>query len=161
MSNGKIAAAASAAVIALAAPVVIYFEGTRYVPYRDIGGVLTVCEGDTYGVDPNHIYSPAECAARLKERLGQHDDGIRQCIKVPIEDHEHAAYLSFAYNVGVGAFCGSTLVKRLNAGDHAGACGELKRWTMAAGKVLAGLVKRRAAEFALCMGTIPSLGVKG
>jgi lysozyme len=59
--------------------------------------------------------------------------------------------VSFAYNVGGGNYCGSTLVRKLNAGDTAGACNELTRWTRAKGIVLPGLVKRREAERQLCL----------
>jgi lysozyme len=71
-------------------------------------------------------------------------------VKVPISEEEHAAYLSFAFNVGVNAFCGSTAVRKLNAGDRTGACAELSNWTRSGGKVLPGLVRRRAAERQLC-----------
>jgi hypothetical protein len=57
---------------------------------------------------------------------------VQLCVTVPINDGELAAYTSFAFNEGEGAFCRSTLLKKLNAGDHAGACAELSRWTMAA-----------------------------
>jgi lysozyme len=53
-------------------------------------------------------------------------------------------------NVGSDAACKSTLMRKLNMGDLAGACSELSRWTMAGGKVYPGLVRRRAAERALC-----------
>ena len=61
-----------------------------------------------------------------------------------------AAFLSFAFNVGNGAFCGSTLTRKANAGDMPGACAELSRWTYAGGKQMPGLVIRRAAERQLC-----------
>jgi lysozyme len=59
------------------------------------------------------------------------------------------ALVSFAYNVGVGALGSSTLLRLLNAGDHAGAAAQFGRWNKAGGKALAGLTKRRAAEAAL------------
>ena len=65
-------------------------------------------------------------------------------------DGQKAAFLSFAFNVGAQKFCGSTLVKKANQGDMPGACAELSRWTYAGGRELPGLVKRRAAERALC-----------
>ena len=63
----------------------------------------------------------------------------------------HPALVSFTYNIGGQAFCSSTLVRKLNAGDTVGACNELSRWTRAKGIELPGLVKRRAAERAMCL----------
>jgi len=65
-------------------------------------------------------------------------------------DGQKAAFVSFAYNVGAGAFCGSTLVKLANSGDMAAACAQLSRWTFAGGKQLKGLVNRRADERRIC-----------
>ena len=73
-----------------------------------------------------------------------------ECVKRPMNDGQKAAFLSFAFNVGNGAFCSSTLVRKANAGDMPGACAELSRWTYAGGKQLQGLVNRRAAERKLC-----------
>ncbi|MDU2883127.1 MAG: lysozyme, partial [Enterobacter sp.] len=56
------------------------------------------------------------------------------------------ALVDFAYNLGVKALEGSTLLKKLNAGDYAGAAAEFPKWNKAGGKVLPGLVKRREAE---------------
>ena len=74
------------------------------------------------------------------------------CIKRPMTDGQKAAFLSFAFNVGNRAFCDSTLARKANAGDMAGACAELSRWTYAGGKQLPGLVRRRATERAVCEG---------
>lgn len=75
--------------------------------------------------------------------------------------HEQVAFIHFAYNVGVGAFCASTAAKKLNAGDHAGACAQISRWIVVAGKDCrqpgsgcAGIPLRRAHERALCEGRI-------
>ncbi|TFU20914.1 lysozyme, partial [Proteus mirabilis] len=61
---------------------------------------------------------------------------------------------SFAFNVGTTTFARSTLLKKLNAGDRAGACEEIKRWVYAGGKVWRGLVSRREAESVLCHGNL-------
>lgn len=65
-------------------------------------------------------------------------------------DSQRAAFLSFAFNVGDDAFCRSTLVRMVNAGDINSACAELSRWTYASGTQLPALVRRRAAERQLC-----------
>lgn len=143
----KLGAAAAAALLSM----VSAFEGTALRAYRDPIGVLTACSGHTGpDVRAGATYTREQCAAMLETDLVDHWDRIRPCIKVPLSDGEKTAYVSFAFNVGSGAFCGSTLARRLNAGDHPGACAELSRWTLAGGKQLPGLVTRRAAERAMC-----------
>ncbi|VDY34702.1 Phage-related lysozyme (muraminidase) [Morganella morganii] len=75
-------------------------------------------------------------------------------IKVPIDDNTRVAIYSFVYNVGPGAFSRSTMLRKLNAGDIAGACDEMKRWTFAGGKQWQGLINRRETEKAVCHGTL-------
>lgn len=148
----KLAAKIGAGAIALAVPLVAHFEG--YVPwvYRDPIGRLAACYGhDDQTMTPGKRFTAAECQAMLEEDLLKHAEAI-DCIKRPLSDGQKAAFLSFAFNVGNGAFCGSTLVRKANAGDMAGACAELSRWTLAGGKELPGLVRRRAAERAVCEG---------
>ena len=134
--------------------------GLENDPYKDIVGVTTVCYGETKNVEQRR-YSDEECAQMLVARLGEFNAEIGRCINRPVPDNVRAAVLSWAYNVGSDAACKSTLMRRLNAGDFAGACAELSRWTMAGGKVVKGLANRRAHERALCEGTLPSLGVVG
>jgi lysozyme len=131
---------------------VAMWEGTEYTPYRDVVGVLTVCNGYT-GPDivPGKTYGKAECDLLLKKELTEHGLGVLKCTQVPLNQNQYDAFASFAYNVGVGAYCKSTLVKKLNAGDYTGACNELLRWNKAGGKVYRGLTRRREAERALCL----------
>ncbi|ECQ3321618.1 glycoside hydrolase family protein [Salmonella enterica] len=126
-------------------------EGRRYIPYRDVAGVLTACDGHT-GKDiiPGKRYTDAECDAMLDKDLKRVKAQVDPLIKVSIPESERAAFYSFAYNVGTGAFARSTLLKKLNAGDHAGACNELKRWTYAGGRQWKGLVTRREIERQVC-----------
>lgn len=148
----RLAAKIGAGAIALAVPLVAHFEG--YVPwvYRDPIGRLAACYGhDDQTMTPGKRFTAAECQAMLDEDLLKHAEAI-DCIKRPLTDGQKAAFLSFAFNVGNSAFCGSTLVRKANAGDMAGACAELSRWTLAGGKELPGLVRRRAAERAVCEG---------
>ncbi|EKJ2339318.1 lysozyme [Salmonella enterica] len=126
-------------------------EGRRHEPYRDVAGVLTVCDGHT-GKDivPGKHYTDAECDALLNKDLALVAARIDPLIKASIPNSERAALYSFAYNVGTGAFARSTLLKKLNADDLAGACNELKRWTYAGGKQWKGLVTRREIEHEVC-----------
>ncbi len=75
---------------------------------------------------------------------------IDPLIKVRIPETTRAALYSFTYNVGAGAFGKSTLMKKLNSGDVAGACKELQRWTYAGGQQWKGLITRREIERSVC-----------
>lgn len=144
----KLAAKIGAGAVALAVPVVIYFEGEVLHGYRDPVGIVTACVGHTETAKMRK-YTKAECEELLYRDLLKHADAL-DCINHPMTDAQKAAFLSFAFNVGKSKFCSSTLVRKANAGDMRGACAELSRWTMAGGKELPGLVKRRAAERELC-----------
>ncbi|EEO27626.2 lysozyme [Oxalobacter paraformigenes] len=127
-------------------------EGYRDKAYKDAVGVPTVGYGETAGVRIGDRTTPERALVQLLKSTEKHADAIRQCIHVPLYQHEFDAYVSLAYNIGAGNFCRSTLVKKLNAKDYAGACQEIKRWGRAGGKVLPGLVKRREAEYRMCTG---------
>lgn len=146
-------AAVSAAVLALATPVVTHFEGEVRHGYRDPIGLITYCVGHLAkpGETVKATYTHEECALTLRKDLADHDAGIQSCVTVDMPPEVHAAMLSFTFNVGVAAFCKSTAAALLNARNWAGACAQLKRWTMAGGKILPGLVARRQAEYDLCM----------
>ena len=127
-------------------------EGRLYVPYPDVAGVLTVCDGHT-GPDivSNKTYTDQECDSLLRADLKPVQAAVNGLVKVPLSDYQRAALYSFAYNVGPEAFYKSSLLKRLNAGDKAGACNELRRWVLAGGRKWRGLMKRRETERALCL----------
>ena len=146
----KLAMKIGAGAAALAVPLVMQWEG--YVPWvhRDPIGRLAVCYGhDDQTLTPGKRYSAQQCQDMLAEDLIKHAQAL-DCIKAPLTDGQKAAFVSFAYNVGARQFCGSTLARRVNAGELPGACSELSKWVFAGGKQLPGLVKRRAAERALC-----------
>lgn len=160
-TKAKALTAISAGALALAAYIVPRFEGLALDPYADVGGVLTVCYGETHGVEQRQ-YTPAECQALLQASLASHGADLAACMPPGLPDHVQAAVLSFGYNVGASAFCGSTMARKLQSGDIAGACTELSRWTRVAGKdcrdpaaKCAGIVKRRDVERAMCEGRAP------
>lgn len=126
-------------------------EGREYVPYKDVVGIITVCDGHT-GKDiiPNKRYSDAECDALTKADLERIAKQVNPSIKVKTTETQLAAIYSFSYNVGANAFINSTMLKKLNAGDYAGACDELKRWVYAGGKKWKGLMNRRDVEYEVC-----------
>lgn len=135
---------------------VALWEGTRYTPYEDIVGVLTVCQGYT-GSDiiKNKKYTPQECKALLVKELDAHSRGMLKCVNVPLNQHQYDAFLLFTYNVGVNAFCTSnSVLKPLNRGDYEAACKGMLKWTYAGGKYSQGLANRRNYEYKMCMGEL-------
>jgi lysozyme len=145
-------ASVGAVAAALLLSYVPQFEGMVLRGYKDPVGIVTACAGHTKTAVLGRAYTPEQCNVILEDDLVEHAEGVKACIKVPASTGEIAAYTSFAFNVGTGAFCRSTMVRKLNAGDHAGACAELSKWIYAGDRQLPGLVKRRAAERAICEG---------
>lgn len=126
-----------------------------------MGDVPTLGFGTTEGVRPGDRTDPVKALGRALADVNRFEDALRKCVKVPLHQHEYDAFVSLAYNIGGGAFCGSTLVTKLNAGDYAGACAQILRWTYFQGKNCAapeharlcgGLAKRRQAEYRQCIG---------
>lgn len=152
MISKKRAAAASLVASALAISSIASFEGFRGSAYRDPVGIPTIGYGETKGVHMGDTITPREALERLRTSADEHGQGMARCIHVPVSQGEYDAFLSFSYNVGVGAFCRSTLAKKLNAQDYEGACKELLKWNRAGGRVLPGLTKRRQEEYKLCSG---------
>ncbi|MBU2936974.1 MULTISPECIES: lysozyme [Pacificibacter] len=148
----------AAASLAAAVPVVSQFEGRSLNAYRDVVGVATICDGVTLGVRMGDTATNAECDQLLARELRTHAAGLSACIADDVEKaiprDTAVALISWTYNVGVTAACGSTLVRKLNAGDLVGACAQLPRWNRAGGRVVRGLTNRRAAEFDLCIGAL-------
>lgn len=153
--KGKIAVSAAAVVALAAAALVKPWEGYSPTPYLDIVGVRTVCYGQTGNIE-NRRYSKAECEAMLQSELGQYLSELQRCIHQPLRQHEWAAVLSLAYNMGTPAICRSTMVRKINAGAPPREfCAELRKWVYAGGKRVKGLVNRREAEYRVCMGYEP------
>lgn len=147
----KIPGSRKAGALAIAAALVAGAEGLRTVAYKDPVGIPTLCFGETRNVKPGDTATIAQCRALLAERLNEFSAGVDRCLTTRVPDESHAAFLSFAYNVGTGAFCKSTLVRKANAGDVTGACNEILRWDHAKGIRLPGLTRRRQKEQALCL----------
>jgi lysozyme len=148
--NAVKAVTAVLAAASLAAAFIADHEGWINTGYKDPIGIVTRCAGHVQGAVLGQVYSDDECAVDLANDVVGKGLAIAPCIKVPISVETRAAFISFAFNVGAPAFCRSTLVRKLNAGDAKGACAELSRWVNAGGRPLPGLVKRRADERALC-----------
>lgn len=133
------------------------YEGYSSAPYKDVAGVWTNGYGSTQGVGPRSQTNPVRAVQRLAADVDAKARDIAACIgAVPLHQYEFDAYVSFAYNVGSGAFCSSTLLKRLKSTppDYDGACRELLRWVHAGSERQPGLVARREAEYRQCMGGV-------
>lgn len=126
------------------------YRERAYIPVK--GDVPTIGYGETAGVRMGQKTTPERALVQLLASVNAHADEIKPCITVPLSDGEWSAMVSLAYNIGSGAFCRSTLVKKLNASDYAGACAEILKWNRASGRVLPGLTKRRRAEYKTCIG---------
>ncbi len=127
------------------------WEGLRTEAYRDVIGVWTVCYGETKGVRPGDRYSKAECDAMLAREIIAYEAALDRCLNSEVPVGMKIALVSWTYNVGVGAACRSTLVRKANAGDLVGACNELPRWNKAGGRIVRGLTNRRMSERAMCL----------
>lgn len=133
-----------------------------HVAYLDAVGVPTICYGQTgsdlYGnkIKLGMKLSEAECMEMLLRTMQKFEKDVDKMVKVPYKsDYQKAAFISFAYNVGAYSMETSTLLRKLNSGQHDEACDRLSDWVYAKKKKLGGLVKRRAEEKAWCMGQVP------
>lgn len=149
-STPRVIGKAIAAALALATPLAGYYEGNRLIAYLDSVGIPTICYGHTEGVKLGQTMTQAQCDQLLQGELGEYAEAVDRLVIVYMPPSRHAALTSFAYNVGIGAFERSTLLRLLNAGQPAAACDQLMRWVKARGTQWPGLVKRRAAERELC-----------
>ncbi len=126
------------------------YTDTAVIPVKGDGP--TIGFGTTGGVKMGDKTTPPKALARALTDIQKFEGAVKECVKVPLYQHEYDAYVSFSYNVGAGAFCKSTLVGKLNATDYTGACLELLKWDKFKGKPLRGLTIRRQAEYRQCMG---------
>lgn len=127
------------------------YTDTAVIPVP--GDVPTIGFGTTEGVKPGDHITPPKALARALTDVQKFEGALKRCVTVPLHQYEYDAYVSLAYNIGPGAFCGSTLVKRLNAGDYIGACQAILMWDKFKGKPLRGLTIRRQSEYKTCVGS--------
>jgi lysozyme len=95
------------------------------------------------------VWSQKECDDAFTADMQIFCAAVSSLVKVPLNQNQFDALVSFTYNCGSGALKGSTLLRKLNNGDYDGAAAEFPRWTKGGGVVLPGLVRRRAAEMHL------------
>lgn len=127
------------------------YRDSAYIPVP--GDVPTIGFGNTRNVKMGDKTDPIRALIRLSEHTENFQKDLKRCIgDVPMHQHEWDAVVAWAYNVGTGAACRSTLVKKLKAQDYRGACDELLKWDKFKGKPLKGLTIRRQQEHQLCIG---------
>lgn len=124
-------------------------EGLKTRAYRCPAGVLTIGYGHTRNVKEDDNCTPEQAEAWLQEDCLVAELTIGANVNAQLNQNQFDALVSFTFNLGSGNFVGSTLLKRLNAGDYASAAEEFGKWVNAGGRKLPGLVERRAAEKAL------------
>ncbi len=132
------------------------FEGLSLKPYLDAVNIPTIGFGNTYyedGIKVTLKDKPIteERATELLEFIANKtfSENIKKVVKVPLNQNQFDALVSFAYNIGNGNFNSSTLLRWLNQGNYKEASIQLLRWDKSKGIVLNGLTKRRKAEKAL------------
>lgn len=141
-----------------------YFEACKLVAYPDPGSK----DGKPWTIGWGHtgpevvkglVWTQAQADAAFEKDLLRFEAAVARLVKVPVTQGQYDALVLFAYNVGPGdakrgiqGLETSTLLKMLNAGDYQGAAGQFKRWNKNDGKVMRGLIRRRAAEVALWSG---------
>lgn len=157
-----LAGGVAAAVLAIAVPVGVSWEGEKLDPYKDAVGIWTVCSGAT-DVQMRR-YTSAECAtvtarqyARFRDEVAAAEPGLKK------EPWQWAAYTLFASNVGTPTFAKSSMLKLYRSGRFVEACRYLKNYKYAGGKVFQGLLFRREGkderigEVELCLvGAVPA-----
>jgi len=122
------------------------FEGLHLTPYLCPSKIWTIGYGHTRTVCEGQKITPEEAERLLTEDLSLFERAVSRLVTVPLSNNQFSALVCFAYNVGVGNFESSTLLKLLNRGWYEQVPAQLTRWTRAGGEILGGLARRRAAE---------------
>ena len=136
-----------------AATLIKEFEGLYLSAYLCPAGIPTIGYGHIKGVQLGQQIDLQDAEAMLLDDMMDADDCIGDWVDIELTDNERAALISFIFNLGCGAFRGSTLLKMLNSdGDRNAIAAQFLRWNKARGKVLNGLTRRREAERKLFLG---------
>lgn len=125
------------------------WEALRTIAYQDVAGIWTIGYGHTDAAGPPRVtagmkITAIEAEKILRNDLAKFEKRVETLVTVPLNDNQFAALVSFDFNTG--ALGKSTLLKKLNAGDYTAVPRELAKWINAGGKVIKGLINRRAAE---------------
>tara|TARA_R100001509_G_scaffold83859_1_gene47518 strand:- start:355 stop:798 length:444 start_codon:yes stop_codon:yes gene_type:complete len=128
------------------------FEGCELKAYRCAANVLTIGYGTTKGVTEDMEITKEEAESILKEEMHEYEGYINDMVKVPLEQNQFDAMVSWVFNLGSTNLSSSTLLKKLNNSEYDEVPSQIKRWNKAGGKVLDGLIRRREAEALLFEG---------
>lgn len=136
------------------------FEGFRAEAYRCPADVWTIGYGHTAAAGPPIVaggmtISREQADDILRRDVARFARDVAAVLRVTLSDQQFSALVSFAYNVGIGNFRKSSVLAACNGGDLAAAPRRLQLWNKAKGRVLPGLVKRRAAEAELFLSAKP------
>jgi len=151
--KGPLVALIGAGAALILVPFVGQWEGNELVPYKDIVGIWTNCQGNTKNVDPNKVMTPEECETVNEQQLIAHAKPVMACVPGLTRNRPNqlAASVSLAYNIGTTGFCRSTVARRFNAGNWRGGCDAFLMWDKAGGRRIRGLTRRRQAEREICL----------
>lgn len=132
-------------------PLIREFEGLKLNAYKCSAGVWTIGYGSTRGlsgdkVRPDDTITTLQAEMLLELDLEPFYDRVLELVKVDLTQKQLTALVSLAYNIGLGNFKNSTLLRLLNKGDYTGASDEFPKWRRANGKIVQGLVNRRKKE---------------
>lgn len=142
---------------ALGVALIKQFEGLRTCAYLDAAGIWTIGYGHTgEEVRSGVRIDAAQADGLLHQDLRAAEEAVRALVTTPLAQASFDALVSFVFNVGANAFAGSTLLRKLNAGDAEGAAAEFERWRYAGGRILPGLLRRRIAERTLFLSPHPA-----
>ena len=121
----------------------------RALRSKSTNAFLKGASGKAEALDKYPALTVAQAEEMLAFDLTAFEDKVKALVKVDVNDNQLGALTSFAYNLGTANLASSTLLKKLNAGDYAGASVEFLKWDKAGGKILKGLTLRRTAEMSL------------
>ena len=129
---------------------IVQYEGERLVAYKDTGGIWTIGVGHTsdehYKVKPGATITKGLSRKLLSIDVKEAEVAVDKLVKVPLNENQRGALVSFTFNLGEGQLRVSTLLKKLNAGNYNAVPAELNKWVFDDGVKLNGLVRRRKAE---------------
>lgn len=123
------------------------FEGLCLSSYKCPAGVWTIGYGHTEGVTRGMQITKEEAEDLLRHDLQLFENGVKRFIgDAPTNENQFSAFVSLAYNIGIGAFGKSSALREHKSGNYELAANKIMLWNKAGGKVLAGLIRRRKAE---------------
>lgn len=148
-------------IIVLALQLIIAHEGLVLHTYADPVGLLTIGYGHTSAANPQRLQvrpgmriTKEQALAIAAQDAAEAFECFGSSVEVAYTSGEATAYTDFIFNIGCKKFKHSGLLRELNRGHHATACRALLQWTRCGDRVCPGLVKRRRAEYKLCMSEV-------